>query len=208
MNTAKILKYVWPFSNIAHERVKEICCFLFKEKEKKVEHLHDTFYCNLHKNPKLTTKMKATLSHALEENKDALLENIRVKRDEMQKTKHEIKKLQEVLSKSIEWFQQFAAFFSADRVNNKPDSIDERLQIFQAINFLYSLINFLFKIKGNRLFNYGELAIISTILVSEYNLVVFVLYFRYAANPVIRFLYFTHFYFCSFNAICFKNHLL
>ena len=149
MNTAKILKYVWPFSNIAHERVKEIlCCFLFKEKEKKVEHLHHTFYCNLHKNPKLTTKMKATLSHALEENKDALLENIRVKRDEMQKTKHEIKKLQEVLSKSIEWFQQFAAFFSADIVNNKPDSIDERLQIFQVINFCTPLLISFLKLRA------------------------------------------------------------
>lgn len=79
--------------------------------------------------------MKATLSHALEESKDALLENIHVKRGEMQKTKHETKKLQEVLNKSIDWFKQFAEFFSADIVNNEPDSVDERLQIFQVINF-------------------------------------------------------------------------
>ena len=127
MKTAKILKLA--------KGVKEILCFfLFKEKEKKVEHLHEKFYSNLHKNPKLTTKMKTTLSHALEENKDALLENIHVKRGEMQKTKHEIKKLQDVLNKSIEWFQQFTEFFSANILNNEPDSINERLQIFQVIN--------------------------------------------------------------------------
>lgn len=120
--------------------MKEILCFLFKEKEKKVEQLHEKFYCNLYKNPKLTTKMKATLSHALEESKDALLENIHVKWGEMQKTKHETKKLQEVLNKSIDWFKQFAEFFSADIVNNEPDSVDERLQIFQVINFDTSLL--------------------------------------------------------------------